>query len=154
MAVYKFPYRNSSTEHGMLRIRMGRAAGYAQPSKPIQVTMVGDEEQLSETHSAASVKVMMPPPAYGRWRGSIVSKRHPTPSIEIIPLIRMQRLNPDLLFWQRIDNQSSVLQSNARGQEDAASKTGEPQPPSYLPNMGVNHVAEAKPRPVTEYPQG
>jgi hypothetical protein len=45
--------------------------GYAQPDRPIQVTLAGDEEAL--VHGTVREKVTAPPPAYGLWRSSVVS---------------------------------------------------------------------------------
>ncbi|KAL2832269.1 hypothetical protein BJY01DRAFT_102126 [Aspergillus pseudoustus] len=55
MAVYQFPYPKSTTDHGIIPISMIEAAGYAKSSQPIHVTMVGDEERLSENHGDVRV---------------------------------------------------------------------------------------------------
>lgn len=45
--------------------------GYAQPERPIPVILARDEEIIAGDQEAG--KVMPPPPAYGLWRGSVVS---------------------------------------------------------------------------------
>ncbi|KAL2839789.1 hypothetical protein BJX68DRAFT_271980 [Aspergillus pseudodeflectus] len=126
MGIYHFP-NNGATNRTLLPLDMAEAASYAQPNQPIHVIMAGDdsEERLSENHGAIGAQITVPPPAYGLWQSSV-------------------RLNPDLLFWQRVDNPSSV-RSAAREVDGVAPKTEETLPPSYLSNEGVNNVGGAKP---------
>ncbi|KAL2798534.1 hypothetical protein BJX66DRAFT_295109 [Aspergillus keveii] len=125
MGIYHFP--NSATNRTLLPLNMAEAAGYAQPNQPIHVIMAGDdsEERLSGNHGAIGANIRMPPPAYGLWQSSV-------------------RLNPDSLFWQRVDNRSSV-RSAARAVDGVAPKTEETLPPSYLSNECMNNVGGAKP---------
>jgi hypothetical protein len=51
---------------------MAGPTGYAQPERPIHVTLASDEI-LAESHGASREKVAAPPPAYGLWRSSVVS---------------------------------------------------------------------------------
>ncbi|KAL4897423.1 hypothetical protein BDV59DRAFT_44497 [Aspergillus ambiguus] len=101
--------------------------GYAQPERPIPVTLVADEEMLTESNGAVREKVTVPPPAYGLWRSSV-------------------RINPDLLYWQRVNN------SPRRASEDPGSKPTSPRPPSYTSDNGIDYVVEAQPRPFSEWP--
>ena len=45
--------------------------GYAQVHRPIPVVLACDEEMAAENNGAIH-KVIPPPPAYGRWRSSVV----------------------------------------------------------------------------------
>ncbi|KAF7592815.1 hypothetical protein BBP40_012350 [Aspergillus hancockii] len=107
--------------------------GYAQLEHPIHVTLVGDEEILAESNGASREKVAVPPPAYGLWRSSV-------------------RINPDLLYWQRVkDNASSVPQHPNRAQ-GSGSKALLPRPPSYTSDNGIDYVIEAQPRLIIQGP--
>lgn len=58
----------------------------------------------------------------------------------------MQRINPDLLYWQRIEN------SNAKGVgRHGSNKSRIPRPPSYTSDNGVDYVIEAQPRSFTQW---
>lgn len=62
--------RRSTVARNRVPSRVG-PMGYAQPDRPIQVTLAGDEEALVD--GAVREKVTTPPPAYGLWRSSVVS---------------------------------------------------------------------------------
>jgi hypothetical protein len=47
--------------------------GYANPQTPIPVALARDEEAVGIESDATK----MPPPAYGLWRESVVSRPHP-----------------------------------------------------------------------------
>ena len=51
------------------------ASGYAEPPQPIRVRLARDEELALEQEAEEADKspVRPPPPAYGLWRGSVVS---------------------------------------------------------------------------------
>ncbi|KAI9925682.1 hypothetical protein ASPWEDRAFT_173765 [Aspergillus wentii DTO 134E9] len=100
-------------------------AGYAQPTSPIHVVLAGDEEASAESHGIIREKVTAPPPAYGLWRSSV-------------------RMNPDLLYWQRVDGMSSH-KSNPF-QRSLSRKTTLPRPPSYTSDDGIDYVVDAQPR--------
>lgn len=100
------------------------------PATPIRVHMPADEECLDtrEAQSTATVEdepapngwdkdlesVPNPPPAYGRWRGSV-------------------RANPDFLHWQvvasPVDSEAEMLPSPTYEEAMLAQRTG---PPSYV----------------------
>ncbi len=51
--------------------------GYANPDRPIQITLVRDEEVVADAPEEDQGKaVLPPPPAYGLWRSSVVSTRY------------------------------------------------------------------------------
>lgn len=52
------------------------SSGYAEPPRPIQVHLARDEEAALDDGAEEADKdpVQQPPPAYGLWRGSVVSK--------------------------------------------------------------------------------
>ncbi|KAL4994417.1 hypothetical protein BDV10DRAFT_151344 [Aspergillus recurvatus] len=130
VAVYQFP--NYAVDY-TLPIEMTETAGYARPNQPIHVTMAGDEERFTESHStSSSMKVTTPPPAYGLWRTSV-------------------RLDPSLLHWQRVENQPAAPQRTERKEENSNRKARGHRPPSYMSDDGVEYVVEAQSRSLTEY---
>ncbi|RAL08666.1 uncharacterized protein BO97DRAFT_353621 [Aspergillus homomorphus CBS 101889] len=104
-------------------------SGYAQPAHPIHVVLAGDEDAMTESHNAAREKITVPPPAYGLWRSSV-------------------RLNPDLLYWQRVGNNSALPKVVER---DPSNKSQIPRPPSYTSDDGIDYVVEAQPRSFTQW---
>ncbi|KAJ9326522.1 hypothetical protein DTO027B5_248 [Paecilomyces variotii] len=122
--------------------------GYATPPRPIHVILARDEE-LGEDVRNAGNKVTHPPPAYGLWRSSV-------------------RINPNLLYWQRVDeavpkvedgnsnsesNGNSNNNSNDNGNGNSSGNgNGESRPatayrpPSYVSDIGVDYVLNAEPR--------
>ncbi|GES57798.1 U5 snRNP complex subunit [Aspergillus terreus] len=108
--------------------------GYAQPERPIPVTFIADEEMMTGGNGEVQEKVTAPPPAYGLWRSTV-------------------RINPDLLYWQRVDESTSrsVPRSNSIG-EDSGSKPTSPRPPSYTSDNGIDYAVEAQPRSFTRWP--
>lgn len=67
-------FRGSRSAVAMNRIPSSAGpTGYAQPERPIHVILAGDEEILTENNGASREKVTPLPPAYGLWRGSVVS---------------------------------------------------------------------------------
>ncbi|KAL4945960.1 hypothetical protein BDV06DRAFT_183738 [Aspergillus oleicola] len=129
VAVYQFP---NHAGNALPPLEMVGVAGYAQPDQPIHVTMASDEERLTRSHQAAAVKIMAPPPAYGVWRSSV-------------------RINPDLLYWQRIDNQAAATRDTERGEQGQYRKANGRRPPTYMSDDGVEYVVEAQPRSFAEY---
>ncbi|PYI04491.1 hypothetical protein BO78DRAFT_320299 [Aspergillus sclerotiicarbonarius CBS 121057] len=105
-------------------------AGYAQPARPIHVILAGDEDVAAASPSAVREKVTAPPPAYGLWRSSV-------------------RLNPDLLYWQRIENNNTQRPKGV--DRRASNKARIPRPPSYTSDNGVDYVIEAQPRSLTQW---
>ncbi|KAL1975356.1 hypothetical protein VTN31DRAFT_3748 [Thermomyces dupontii] len=89
--------------------------GYAQPERPIHVILARDEELLDENRDNHPKS---PPPAYGLWRASV-------------------RINPDLLYWQRVEPGPSKPPENADSRD---------RPPSYTSDDGVQYVIHAQPR--------
>ncbi|KAL3465131.1 hypothetical protein BJX64DRAFT_68922 [Aspergillus heterothallicus] len=75
MAVFKFCHPGPFTEPGIVSISTAGAAGYSSSNQPIHIIMAGDEEQFSENHGAARMKVTIPPPAYGLWQTSVVGEQ-------------------------------------------------------------------------------
>ncbi len=69
---------------------------------------------------------------------------------ESTPLICAQRLNPDLLYWQRVDNYPDISDIE-RGDESLHRKTDGRRPPSYISDDGVDYVVEAQPRSLAVY---
>ncbi|PKY00642.1 hypothetical protein P168DRAFT_285314 [Aspergillus campestris IBT 28561] len=107
-------------------------SGYAQPERPIPVVLAGDEELLAESHRSAQEKVPPPPPAYGLWRSSV-------------------RINPDLLYWQRVEERARSSKKADRASR-GAHKTTAPRPPSYTSDDGVDYVVDAQPRSLAQQP--
>ncbi|PLN77720.1 hypothetical protein BDW42DRAFT_176386 [Aspergillus taichungensis] len=107
-------------------------SGYAQPERPIPVVLAGDEELLAESHRSAQEKIPPPPPAYGLWRSSV-------------------RINPDLLYWQRVEERARSSKKSDRASR-GANKTTAPRPPSYTSDDGIDYVVEAQPRSLTQQP--
>ncbi|KAL2824755.1 hypothetical protein BDW59DRAFT_82091 [Aspergillus cavernicola] len=120
-----FRLRGSASDY-ILRMVGVAPAGYAQLDRPIYITMTGDEESFSQNNSAGE-KVTLPPPAYGRWRNNV-------------------RLNPDLLYWQRIDRRSLAHGRIGRAEDDLYHKDHRPRPPSYTSDNGVDYAVGAQPR--------
>lgn len=90
--------------------------GYAVPRRPIRVLLARDEEAAGlESETTKSL-----PPAYGLWRESV-------------------RVDPNRIYWQRNETQSSV-------DTVAARPTTANRPPSYASDDGVDYVVEARPR--------
>ena len=157
--------------------------GYAQPAQPIHVVLARDEEIVNEgvasdgstastaaATAATATKVTAPPPAYGLWRSSVV--RSPPFTHSIVPTDTcIQRLNPNLLYWQRVDSapipetipeaphsQPSTSTSESSSQPSSSSSSSsvslatsttastQPRPPSYASDDGVGYVVEAQPR--------
>ncbi|KKK16988.1 hypothetical protein ARAM_004948 [Aspergillus rambellii] len=106
-------------------------AGYAQPDRPIHVTFVGDEEIFAESHVPSREKVTVPPPAYGLWRSSV-------------------RINPDLLYWQRVEGHPPLPESFNRA-GNSYGKPRIPRPPSYTSDDGIDYVVEVQPRSLTQF---
>ncbi|RHZ53364.1 uncharacterized protein CDV56_100679 [Aspergillus thermomutatus] len=102
--------------------------GYAQPDRPIQVILAGDEETLVESDGAAREKVTAPPPAYGLWRSSV-------------------KINPDLLYWQRLEDNAPPPAAVNGIERRSNRKPLAPRPPSYTSDDGVDYVIQAQPRP-------
>ncbi|KAL2009322.1 hypothetical protein VTN00DRAFT_7516 [Thermoascus crustaceus] len=98
--------------------------GYAQPERPIHVVLARDEEIAADGVEAGREKVMPPPPAYGLWRSSV-------------------RINPNLLYWQRVEPMPKVNEENGHGESrpDTANR-----PPSYTSDNGVDYIVQAQPR--------
>ncbi|KAA8645561.1 uncharacterized protein ATNIH1004_006980 [Aspergillus tanneri] len=110
--------------------RRAGPTGYAQPERPIQVVLAGDEV-LTESNSNNREKVVAPPPAYGLWRSSV-------------------RINPDLLYWQRVERNARPLWNHINKAEPTSSnKIATPRPPSYTSDNGIDYVVEAQPRSFT-----
>jgi hypothetical protein len=60
-------------------------------------------------------------------------------------------VNPELLFWQRVDQPTPPLPSAEAGPSGSASSDGGagravPRPPSYISEDGVSYVVDAGPR--------
>ncbi|KAL4801910.1 hypothetical protein BDV18DRAFT_67864 [Aspergillus unguis] len=127
VTVYQFP--NNVANRTLPN--MAETAGYAQPNQPIRVTMAIDEERLTESDGNPAVKVTAPPPAYGLWRSSV-------------------RLNPDLLHWQRVENQPTAFPTATppitEREESPRRNVQGRRPPSYMSDDGVQYVVEAQPR--------
>ncbi|KAL1963231.1 hypothetical protein VTN77DRAFT_8556 [Rasamsonia byssochlamydoides] len=96
--------------------------GYAQPERPIPIVLARDEEIAAEGQGDGQAKVIPPPPAYGLWRGSV-------------------RINPDLIFWQRVDEPMSKTSESEQRRPSTATR-----PPSYASDNGVDYVIDAQPR--------
>ncbi|KUL86806.1 hypothetical protein ZTR_04824 [Talaromyces verruculosus] len=135
--------------------------GYAQPAHPIHVVLARDEEIVIEgaaadgtnntsAATAAATKLTAPPPAYGLWRSSV-------------------RINPNLLYWQRVDNapkpgttpltthnETSTSTSDYSSQSSSSSTSpaestaatfataasNQPRPPSYASDDGVQGLLQ------------
>ncbi|KAI1340148.1 hypothetical protein F5Y15DRAFT_49820 [Xylariaceae sp. FL0016] len=91
--------------------------GYAIPRRPIRVLLARDEEAAGLESDSTKLQ----PPAYGLWRESV-------------------RVDPDRIYWQRNEEQG------AENGESARPRTGQPRPPSYASEDGVEYVVEARPR--------
>ncbi|KAL4792721.1 hypothetical protein BDV19DRAFT_391848 [Aspergillus venezuelensis] len=129
VAVYQFP---NHAENALPPLEMVGVGGFAQPDQPIHVTMASDEERFIGGRQPAAVKITVPPPAYGVWRSSV-------------------RINPDLLYWQRIDNQAAAARDAERGEQSQSRKANGRRPPTYMSDDGVEYVVEAQPRSFVEY---
>lgn len=127
-------FRGSRSAVAMNRIPSSAGpTGYAQPERPIHVILAGDEEILTENNGASREKVTPLPPAYGLWRGSV-------------------RINPNLLYWHRVDINTSSLPQHANEAQGLGSKVPLPRPPSYTSDNGIDYVIEAQPRSLTQGP--
>ncbi|KNG90299.1 hypothetical protein ANOM_001807 [Aspergillus nomiae NRRL 13137] len=126
--------RGSRSTMAMNRIpsRAG-PTGYVQPERPIHVILAGDEETLTQNNGASREKVTPPPPAYGLWRSSV-------------------RLNPDLLYWHRVDGNAPSLPQHVNKAQGSGGKVPLPRPPSYTSDNGIDYVIEAQPRSLTQGP--
>ncbi|KAL5366324.1 hypothetical protein BJX96DRAFT_31359 [Aspergillus floccosus] len=108
--------------------------GYAQPERPIPVTFFADEEMTTGGNGEVREKITAPPPAYGLWRSTV-------------------RINPDLLYWQRVDESASRSAPHSNGMgEDSGSKPTSPRPPSYTSDNGIDYAVGAQPRSFTRWP--
>lgn len=118
------------------------------PVRPIRVHLARDEELGGEVEDEGEPdpekKVAQPPPAYGLWRSSV-------------------RVDPNLLHWQRVEQQNGSgplptpqgsqpgsRNGSVSGPVPEASNTENPgpRPPSYVSDDGVSYVVEAAPRSV------
>ncbi|KAB8203683.1 hypothetical protein BDV34DRAFT_227136 [Aspergillus parasiticus] len=127
-------FRGSRSDVAMNRIPSSAGpTGYAQPERPIHVILAGDEEILTENNGASREKVTPLPPAYGLWRSSV-------------------RINPNLLYWHRVDVNTSSLPQHANDAQGLGSKVPLPRPPSYTSDNGIDYVIEAQPRSLTQGP--
>lgn len=117
--------RRSTVARNRVPSRVG-PMGYAQPDRPIQVTLAGDEEALVD--GAVREKVTTPPPAYGLWRSSV-------------------RINPDLLYWRRVEENEIPPAAINDTQRRSNRNPSIPRPPSYTSDDGVDYVIQARPRP-------
>lgn len=61
----------------------------------------------------------------------------------------MQRINPDLLYWQRIENNNAHAPKGVG--RHGSNKSRIPRPPSYTSDNGVDYVIEAQPRSFTQW---
>lgn len=125
-------------------------SGYAQPERPIPVVLAGDEELLAESHRSAQEKIPPPPPAYGLWRSSVVSVSKCCSSNQKLTVF-LQRINPDLLYWQRVEERARSSKKSNRASR-GAKKTSAPRPPSYTSDDGIDYVVEAQPRSLAQQP--
>ncbi|KAL5119786.1 hypothetical protein ACEQ8H_002392 [Pleosporales sp. CAS-2024a] len=123
---------------------MTAAEGF-QPIRPIRVHLARDEEIANDSEGDEERGGNLekehvpppPPPAYGLWRSSV-------------------RVNPNLLHWQRVEDQVSrnsvatALHSSRAGSAVSARSSPVvpegPRPPSYVSEDGVSYVTEAVPR--------
>ena len=111
--------------------------GYAQPEVPIRVALARDEEAVGIKSEATK----MPPPAYGLWRESVVSKAEKR---KCLSPDSSQRVDPNQIFWQR--NRAAALQrQNFVAPTERRPATAH-RPPSYVSENGVDYVVEAAPR--------
>lgn len=97
-----------------IRVRMGTEDGVRPASRDAEPTSIAAEAEQASSWDKASSPIANPPPAYGRWRGSV-------------------RANPDLLHWQAmpspIDEDAQELPSPTYEEAMLAQRTG---PPSYV----------------------
>lgn len=117
-----------------------------QPIRPIRVRLARDEEAGNDMERDVERDIDLdkddlppppPPPAYGLWRSSV-------------------RVDPNLLHWQRVqdqENRNSIFSSvpNSRASsaiaaQPAAEPAEGPRPPSYVSEDGVSYITEAAPR--------
>jgi len=112
--------------------------GYANPRNPIRVTLARDEEAAGIESEATK----FPPPAYGLWRESVVC-----PHAEWCweSANKMQRVDPNRIFWQR-NEATALARQNSTPEERPATAN---RPPSYISEDGIDYVIEAQPRFVT-----
>lgn len=158
--------------------------GYAQPAHPIHVVLARDEEiviegaaadgsnNTSAAATAAATKLTAPPPAYGLWRSSVVCPLSLPIRYFTITNQLEQRINPNLLYWQRVDNapkpettplpthnETSTSTNDSSSQTSsstspaastaatfATAASNQPRPPSYASDDGVEYVVQAQPR--------
>ncbi|KMU79172.1 hypothetical protein CISG_07535 [Coccidioides immitis RMSCC 3703] len=96
----------------------GRRVRFAEIDRPIHVRFARDEEiAASDTEDdGQNSPIASPPPAYGLWRGSM-------------------RINPNLIYWQRVEESGSEGQSSSQTAEPRPSTAN--RPPSYVSEDGV-----------------
>lgn len=105
-------------------------ASFSLPEQPVRVIFARDEE--SGLHEVATREeesnVQLPPPMYGLWRTSVV-RESKVLLIEMVVDIHHQRVNPDLVHWQR-RCQSSLFRGPSRTWHSTPSSLIQ-RPPSY-----------------------
>lgn len=111
-------------------VNQGFARGCANPSQPIRVQLLRDEEAAG----IESDVTKFPPPAYGLWRESV-------------------RVDPNRIFWARNEDGApevpDIPEQHRPEGGDADSiemTTTANRPPSYISEDGVDYVVEARGR--------
>lgn len=122
---------DTSTRH--YNVNQSFARGYANPSQPIRVQLLRDEEAAG----IESDVTKFPPPAYGLWRESV-------------------RVDPNRIFWARNEEETpdvpEIPSQHSRGNGDSTGPNGlertitANRPPSYISEDGVEYVIEARGR--------
>jgi hypothetical protein len=139
------------------------------PDVPIPVQLARDEEIAAQTEDGILEEEKMdalkvPPPAYGLWRCSVVSFNLKYFFLQIWSNFVFQRINPNLLHWQRVAGeqdpnaeesreltQNSPITSSPNLDSIEEARPGQPRPPSYISDDGVSYVVSAlPPRPPSE----
>ena len=102
---------------------------------------MAEEEMEHEMEMEATKGLAPPPPAYGLWRGSVVSLL----SSSFVGLCRgcwlmllcdYQRVDPNLLHWRRIESENGAPPLPPQRPRSDASIATVRRPPSYTPPMG------------------
>lgn len=143
-------------------VRRVGSSGYANPQQPIPVRLARDEEIAADEDRTDGVAdpgpVAKPPPAYGRWRSSVVRlSPHFLPisisdlvsahalSILLLTKFPAQRINPNMLYWQRVGSDRDPNPENSRQHDEDTPQASQNRPPSYISDDEIQYVVEMQP---------
>ena len=110
--------------------------GFAQPVKPLRVFLARDQElgnarepDTPDSDVLQTPTLSSPPPAYGRWRCSVVFSLNRSATSS--KANNSQRADPNLLHWQPRNDISAT--------QEAARVMLHDLPPNYSSNVSLDH---------------